>query len=217
MSAIAIFVKTPGLSPVKTRLAQAWSQTRAEHFHQLAAAAVQSLCEVAAIGPIYWAVAEPRSIAQDHWPGLPIIEQGHGGLGERMARVHSELVKTHGAALLLGADSPQVNPDDLIAADRWLQRDLPSLCIGPSSDGGFWTIGANRVLPTADWQGVSYSQSNTRDQFLARTGNRGQWLTLPTLTDLDRAEDMPALIEQLKALPQATQAQRSLLAWLRNG
>jgi uncharacterized protein len=215
LTAIAIFVKTPRLSPIKTRLARSWGRKRAERFHQLAANAVESACKIAEIGPIYWALAEPRNDLHDHhWQGLPSIEQGPGGLGQRMARVHSAMVRQHGSALLLGADSPQIDSDDLITAARWLEHGSPRLCIGPSSDGGFWTIGANRELPANDWQAVSYSQADTREQFLKRMADQGQWLTLPTLTDMDQVEDLPALREQLQALANPTVEQRSLLEWL---
>lgn len=214
MTAIAIFVKTPGLSPIKTRLARSWGQARAEQFHRLAAAAVSSVCRQAAIGPIYWAVAEHLADAESCWPGLPVIEQGQGGLGQRMSQIHSGLVRKHGSALLLGADSPQLDSDNLTTAARWLEQDAPRLCIGPSSDGGFWTIGANRELPASDWQSVSYSQPDTREQFFERMADQGQWLTLPTLTDMDQAEDLPALMEQLRALANPTTEQRRLLDWL---
>jgi rSAM/selenodomain-associated transferase 1 len=217
MTALAIFVKTPGLSPLKTRLAADWGRDRAEQFHRLAATAVESLCLAADIGPVYWAVAEPASRAGASWPGRALIEQGGGDLGQRMGRVHTELVSRHGQALLLGADAPQIDPDWLARAAHWLDRESPRLCIGPSSDGGFWTIGANRALPMARWQSVRYSQADTQQQFVARMLDQGEWLSLPELTDLDRAGDLPALIEQLKALPQVTGAQWQLLTWLRDG
>jgi glycosyltransferase A (GT-A) superfamily protein (DUF2064 family) len=44
MTALAIFVKTPGLSPVKTRLAEGIGQARAEAFYRLA---VDAVAEVA--------------------------------------------------------------------------------------------------------------------------------------------------------------------------
>ena len=91
MSGVAIFVKTPGHSPVKTRLAADRGQAWTEAWYRRAAAAVAAVAR-ATIATSYWAVAEPEAIATGAWPDLPAIAQGDGGLGSRMARVHAELV-----------------------------------------------------------------------------------------------------------------------------
>ena len=75
---VAILVKTPGLSPVKTRLAAGLGAARAARWHQLAAAAVaEAVARVAGLSA-YWAVAEPLAHAGGAWPGMPLLEQGAG-------------------------------------------------------------------------------------------------------------------------------------------
>ncbi|HEV8692715.1 MAG TPA: hypothetical protein VGQ93_00795, partial [Lysobacter sp.] len=59
---LAIFVKTPGYSPVKTRLAADCGRAYAEAWYRRAAAAVASVAKIAADREgiaVYWAVAEP--------------------------------------------------------------------------------------------------------------------------------------------------------------
>ncbi len=53
--AIAIFVKTPGVSPLKTRLAASLGQEKALHFYKLSLKCIISTLEETAINP-YWAV-----------------------------------------------------------------------------------------------------------------------------------------------------------------
>ena len=82
---LAIFVKTPGVSPLKTRLAQAIGQDAAEAFHRLAAAAVADVAKQAqAAMPglvAYWAVAEREALDAPIWRDLPCIARVHRPLG----------------------------------------------------------------------------------------------------------------------------------------
>jgi len=214
VTAIAIFVKTPGHSALKTRLAASIGQQRAEDWHIRAAEAVRTLAEQSGIGEVYWAVAETSALADPRWSDLPVVSQGTGDLGERMHRVHSGLVQSHGSALLLGADAVQFHPDWLQQANRWLAESTPRLCLGPASDGGFWTFGANRVLPQVDWTGVDYSRGTTARDFRARMKTHGEWRELPGLTDLDRIEDVPKIIVELRQLENPLPDHRSLLDFL---
>jgi len=203
MTAIAIFVKTPGHSPIKTRLAIDIGRELAEQWHRCAAKAVAEMSLATDIGPVYFAVAEAEALDDPLWSGLPRTDQGVGGLGARMHRVHSSLVERHGAAILLGADTIQWQIDQLRQAHDWLSSPSPRWVIGPATDGGFWTFGANRELPESSWNSVSYSQDDTRRQFLRQLGDAGKGLTLPALTDLDTLADLSALRSELEVGPQA--------------
>ena len=214
MTAIAIFVKTPGLSPVKTRLAADWGSANAQRWHQLAAACVAASARQADIGPVYWAVAEPEALGHSLWAGLPALQQGSGGLGQRMHSILDWLVEQHGSGLLLGADAPQWNPDWLRQAATWLHNDQDRLCIGPAHDGGFWAFGANRPLAGASWTSVAYSQPDTARQFREVMSAYGEWLTLPTLTDLDQLGDLRNVLQELVSLGAQHAAHRLLMQWL---
>lgn len=215
MTAIAIFVKTPGLSPVKSRLAADIGKDRAEQWHLMAAKAVAAAAKAAAIGPVYWAVAEAGAAQHPYWDDQPVLVQQPGGLGRRMSGIHRHLVQRHGSALLLGADAPQWPLTWLQQAADWLQHDDARLCLGPAHDGGFWTFAANRLLPEADWESVDYSQATTGAEFRQRMDRHGQWLELPPLTDLDNVDALPGLIRELERLEAPTDHQMGLMEWLR--
>jgi len=207
----AIFVKTPGLSPLKTRLAATIGAAAATHWYRLAASATAAaLAEVAEIAA-YWAVAESPALAAAAWPGSPLLAQGAGPLGERMGRVHTALVEKHGCGILLGADTPQVDPADLARAAAWLQDPAPRLVLGPARDGGFWLIGANRVLPAAKWTLAPCSRDDTAAGFRAAMSPFGAWLELPHLTDVDEAEDLPSMLAEMKGLERPLAAQREVI------
>ena len=211
----AIFVKTPGLSPVKTRLAAGIGADAAESWHRLAAAAV-----AAAVGVVpglagYWAVAEAAHEAADAWHGLPLLEQGDGELGERMGRVLAKLLVRHDFALLLGADTPQLDPADLTTAMDWLAAAEPRLIMGPARDGGFWLLGANRNPAPADWLRAPCGRADTARGFLEAMTRHGAWRLLPELTDVDEARDLAAMLAEMERLEHARPEQHRLVEWTR--
>lgn len=215
-AAIAIFVKTPGHSRVKTRLAAVCGKAYAKHWHTLAAAAVASVVKQAAERcscEAYWAVAEKEAI--DAWPGLPVLLQGEDGLGTRMARVQQQLVARHGGGILLGADAPQLDADLLTTAIEWLDAQLPRFALGPADDGGFWLFGGNRAPSTSLWESVRYSVADTAQALHRAMQSLGEWRVLPPLTDVDTAHDLAAVAGALDALPRATVAQQALRDWMR--
>lgn len=215
---IAIFVKTPGLSPVKTRLAAEIGQSAAERLHGLSAAAVASVARQLLHeggARVYWAVAEALPQARPCWPDLPLLAQGEGGLGERMDCIHRQLLQQHDAALLLGADVPQLRLPMLRQVRDALLQELPSCLLGPAFDGGFWAFGSNRAVPRAVWLAPDYGGSDVAACFteaLLRSAlaEAPCFSLLPLLRDLDRAADLPGVQAALAGLPEPTPAQREL-------
>ena len=212
-----MFVKTPALSPVKTRL---WPAIGKEEATQLFVHAAEATCSVVRRAmshcsmQAYWAVAEVAAVHEKCWTGLPTIVQGSGGLGERMAQVYNQLRRDHHAAVLIGADSPQLAATVLEAAVAWLDAGEPRLVIGPADDGGFWLFGGNVELPGTAWKEPEYSRADTARAFMAAMNQQGRWLSLASLRDLDRADDIQPVASALAELADPTEQQRSLLTLL---
>lgn len=213
MTALAIFVKTPGLSPVKTRLAAGIGPVRAEAFYRLA---VQAVAEVAgatrpALVP-YWAVAEAEALDHPMWSGFPTVSQGEGGLGARLDHVYRMLLARHGAVLLIGADAPQVTPALLLQAATL----AAPFVLGRAGDGGFWLFGGARPIDAAVWRSVPYSVADTADRLLEALVGAGDVRAVEDLRDVDRQEDLGPLRSALDRLPAALEAQAVLSRWLGN-
>jgi uncharacterized protein len=214
---LAIFVKTPGYSPLKTRLAVGIGSESATQWYLAAAQAVESIAEQLRQQlemSVYWAVAEELAIKHHIWKKFPALAQGDGGLGERMGHVHSLLVKQHGFGFLIGADAPQICADDFLPACLFLSHTSPRLVIGPASDGGFWCVAANRAIPMSVWASVEYSQANTCEDFLALLPEF-ECLRLRALTDVDQEQDLDICQVALDALMQPTSAQMALSRLIR--
>ncbi|MFZ2752181.1 MAG: TIGR04282 family arsenosugar biosynthesis glycosyltransferase [Lysobacteraceae bacterium] len=212
---LAIFVKTPGHSPLKTRLAQAIGQDAAEVFHRHAAAAVADVvmqAQASMPGLVaYWAVAEADALDTPIWRALPRIAQGDGDLGARMRTVCGTLRERHGRAVLIGADAPQLRADDVLAAGTAL--DTHDHAIGPSEDGGFWLFGTRIAVPEHAWSETPWSQSDTAMRFLDALGDSSV-ATLRRLRDVDIVDDLDALVEAMRALSAPTPKQAALARWL---
>lgn len=215
--ALALFVKTPGLSPVKTRLARAIGNAAAERLYLACADAVSELLQRFARESgvrCVWAIAEGDSLAPAFWAargGLDWVPQGEGGLGARMARVHHRLVREHRFGLLIGADLPQLRREYLQRAADWLRAPQARQVLGAAEDGGFWLYGGNRTAPEVLWESVAYSQPRTGSEFRAALSGFGDWLDLPPLCDLDTPEDLQQLAAALRALPGPLPAQQRVL------
>lgn len=212
-AAVAIFVKTPGYSPVKTRLAATLGRAWAEEFHCRAAAATAAAAgEASGRCAVYWAVAEQAAVAHPLWAGLPALWQGEGELGQRMARIYARLQSAYREVLLIGADTPQITAEHLHRALHALQT--APFVLGPARDGGFWLFGGRRAVLEATWTTVHYSRADTATQFVAAVSRYGEVARLDTLADADSADDLPHVHAALTRLPAPLSRQRTLGAWM---
>jgi len=196
--AIAIFVKTVGLSPIKTRLAQGIGHTAAETFHLLAAEAVAAVVrQVTAQYPLtpYWAVAEPQGSTAPAWQSFPQILQGAGELGTRLAWVYNQLLQRHRFVLLLGADSPQIRFRHLSQAAIWAEAG--GFALGPAADGGFYLFGGSQPIPRPIWESIPYSSCQTAKSLIQAIAPLGNVQQLPTLLDVDTIQELKQLQTQL--------------------
>lgn len=212
---LAIFVKTPGLSPVKTRLATDLGRDRAEQFYRLSASAVAAVAH-ATMPPIvpYWAVAERQALEHDFWDGLPTLWQGDGDLGDRMHHIGTQLLARHRKMLLIGADAPQISITLLQQAVLALDNAQTPFVLGPAEDGGFWLFGTRQPVAAGIWQAPRYSSVHAAADLRAALAPHGGITDLPTLVDGDRGSDMPHIAQALKALNNPLPTQSRLFSWL---
>ena len=230
--ALAVFVKTPGLSPVKTRLAEGLGRERAEEFYHLSVAAVEATVAAAAARndiAAYWAVAEEAGLANARWQRFPRIHQGSSELGERLGRVFEQLQRRHDAVIAIGGDSPQITPELIGRACRVWEGDASAepgqtLALGPAGaspsllgrchDGGFYLVGTNRPLPSAVWRDVPYSTFDAASQLAAKLTRHGPIVELRPLADVDRAADLTVLRDELRAIADPSAEQLAVLKWI---
>jgi glycosyltransferase A (GT-A) superfamily protein (DUF2064 family) len=214
---LAIFVKTPGLSPVKSRLWPALGQPVAERLYRRMAAAVGASARPIAHRELtcYWAIAEDHPAARRCWRRLPTLRQGDGELGARMYAVQQALQTRHRSWLLTGADAVLLDArTHLRPALDWLDHPAPRVIFGPAEDGGFWLIGGNVTLSLDVWSMPTYSTDQTLIQIRAAIRSRYPSVEIGSLdaaSDLDTEADLSRVIEQMACRPALARPQRRLL------
>jgi glycosyltransferase A (GT-A) superfamily protein (DUF2064 family) len=213
--AVAVWVKTPGLSPVKTRLAADVGREAAEEFYRRSVDAVRAVVSRAAehdapaLTP-YWAVAEAGGA--EGWDGFRVVGQGEGELGERLSRVYDALLERHRFVAFLGADAPQLAPALLLRAARAAMAG--AFVLGPADDGGFYLFAGSRPLPREVWTGVPYSDPSTCAELEARLRPLAPVERLERRYDVDTGDDLRRLRAELAARADLLPEQRSLARWL---
>ncbi len=194
-AALAIFVKTPGFSPIKTRLAQGIGTERAIAFYRQCLADMTALGQRArvelGIAPI-WAVAEREALAHPLWQAFPNLWQGDGDLGDRLHCIYATLRATYEVAILIGADAPHLPLTAIAEARDRVEREA-DFAIGPSADGGFYLLAGRRLIPADLWRNVPYSVPTTRAELQPQLARLGTCHELPTTFDVDTIAELQHL------------------------
>ena len=128
------------------------------------------------------------------WPrGVRRMPQGGGSLGDRMRRAAGALPP--GPVVILGTDTPQAEPADVAAAFAALGAH--DAAFGPSGDGGYWLIGLARRRPAPGlYEGVRWSSEHALADTRASLPRGFRVATLRTLTDVDDAAGLAALMDE---------------------
>lgn len=178
-----VLAKKPVPGRVKTRLTPALTPTQAA---RLAAAALQDTLDAvdrAGIGRLVLVLDRPDPSLQR--PGWRLAAQCAGGLDERIA--HAFRTYGQGRTLLVGMDTPQVEPALLHAFDA----ERHDAALGLADDGGYWALALrNPRLAPAAVVGIPMSTAWTGAAQLRRLHDLGLRVQLlPELTDVDTVAD----------------------------
>jgi uncharacterized protein len=191
---LIIFTRYPEAGKTKTRLIPVLGKQGAANLHRLMAkktiARALSLENSGRLSvEIYYAGGSPK-LMQD-WLGTEIIyhNQGPGDLGARMlAAFENSFNSGIDKVAIIGTDCPDLKSETIAKAFDELERS--DLVLGPAQDGGYYLIGLRRSFPEL-FDGINWGT----EEVLAQTRTIAQKLKLniadlPTLTDIDRPEDL---------------------------
>jgi rSAM/selenodomain-associated transferase 1 len=198
--ALAIFARLPAPGKAKTRLIALLGPRRAAEFQAaLISDSLRKLETLAGCASPYLFFAG-RSFPPGGWPpDWKLVQQRGAGLGQRLERAFRELLRRHGAAVVIGTDSPTLSP-------RLLRVALGELAacdavLGPSPDGGFYLVGLRRAV--ADkirevFRGVRWGSSSAFRDALGNLRRCGfACAVLEPCADVDRPADFRRLVREL--------------------
>ena len=131
-------------------------------------------------------------------------------LGERMLNAMNYGLRDHNKVIIIGTDCYEINESYINKAFTALEKN--DVVIGPAFDGGYVLIGMrrsiNEVFDAIPW-GTKHVLERTRNQ-LQRSSIT--WHELPTLRDIDNAEDLHYFPELLALLTNTNDRNKHELA-----
>ncbi len=189
--AICVMAKPPRGGNVKTRLGDHCdSETReklAEAFLLDTWQSASSLSSAALVLSICGASSDlPKGLQSVH-----LHQQAGDTLGDKIDSALLYGLSIADTCCVIGSDLPGLPAKYIESAFDNLE--VADVVLGPSTDGGFYLIGASR------WQqgllsGVFWSSSSTLRQTISSLTTQGKRVTqVPTYDDIDRWEDVVAL------------------------
>lgn len=180
---VLIFARAPRLGTVKRRLAAGIGARGALRFHRaMLFSLARRLRADRRLRPIVMITPDHARV-----PGLrlPLIGQGGGDLGARMARALARFPRRR--VYVIGCDIPGIDAADILAARRALGR--ADAVFGPALDGGYWLVGLGPLRPARLFTGVRWSTPDALADTLANVIAR-RVAFLPRRRDIDTVEDL---------------------------
>lgn len=179
---VALFAKFPVPGLAKTRLIPAVGAAGAADVHRRLVERTIGVIRQSGLPFVVWTTGAPHDDFAA-WLGddVPLMEQGEGDLGARLARAQAP-------AILLGGDVPDLAAHHLTKAAALLQE-VPAV-IGPAADGGYYLLGMAEPMPFL-FTDMAWGIETVRAETLRRLEERGvAAMQLEELSDCDRPEDL---------------------------
>lgn len=194
---LIIFVKNPELGKCKTRLAATVGDEKALRFYKkMLERTLEVVTPAKAQKAIYYSSFIDKN---DLWPENEVFfkkMQVNGELGYKMATAFSEAFKSgYQSVCIIGSDCYELNTTIINEAFDIL--DDKEAVIGPSTDGGYYLLGMNQLIPEV-FESKEWSTDTVCIQTEEDFKNLGiSYSKLEALTDIDTEEDLKTIPEEV--------------------
>jgi uncharacterized protein len=225
--AIIVMAKAPRRGEAKTRLTPPLTSEEAASLAAcLFADTVALALRVAAAVFVAYAPTDGRAPLEESLRAaldegslgkLLWLKQRGEDLGKRLdGVVERAAARGVGPLLLVGADSPTIQPAFLDTGLEGLARGRADVALGPTEDGGYYAVGVRRPAPGL-FDSVEWSTPRAYAQ-TARNASRLnlRLLELPPWYDVDTPADLARLRAELDADEAARGRAPSTSEWLRS-
>ena len=212
-NALVIFAKWPVPGQVKTRLCPLLQPEQAADLARcFLVDTVERVCSLKDVQ--VWLAFTPEDTEALFRELLPFsvryLPQRGKDLGERELHVFVDLLGKEAASVaIMGSDIPSVPLASLQAAFALLKKPSCDAVFGPSSDGGYYFVGA-KAVHTPLFENIEWSTEKVLEQTLRQAHLHHLNVSLmPRWHDVDTAEDLQQLAEQLAQLRDDENAPRT--------
>lgn len=183
-----VMLKLPRAGQVKTRLGRDIGMTTAAWWFRHQSRRLLRKLEDPRWDITLSVAPDRAALERPVWPRqFPLMPQGGGDLGARMARIFRSLPR--GPAVIIGGDIPGIQPQHIARAFRRLGNH--EAVFGPATDGGYWLVGMQRLTPPPAtlFQNVRWSSQYALSDSIATLGP-ARIALIETLQDVDNAQDL---------------------------
>jgi rSAM/selenodomain-associated transferase 1 len=208
-TAVIVFARAPQLGRVKTRLTPSLGEQGALELYRAMLRHALKVAQQCAVDELILActpdTSDPQLRDMAEAVGARLETQQGIDLGARMCNALRCALRQHRVALLIGSDCPSLQSADLLDArkraldEQASPRDEAMVFI-PSTDGGYVLVGGSVCWPEIfvdmPW-GTSRVMKQTRQRLQS---NRRIWYELEAQHDIDTAEDLVFLPEEMQQL-----------------
>jgi rSAM/selenodomain-associated transferase 1 len=203
---VAIVCKTPAAGHSKTRLSPRLRPEEAAAlsacFMRDVAAKVQSFVQSDGVaGCAVYTPAGSETALRGLLPeDFPLLAQGEGDLGARMARATADLFAAgHAGVILIGSDSPTM-PAAILRAAVDAVRAGDRVALSPALDGGYTLIGLSRPQPRL-FEDMPWSTPDVCRLTVKRAGEIDiPVAALPGWYDVDDAASLAMLEDEARGI-----------------
>ncbi len=198
---LGIFAKQPRAGQVKTRLIPPLQPEQARNLYQVA---LHETVTRFASGPatLVLCCAGRRSWFARAFPGVPLLSQGGGDLGRRLARATATLFAVGGGPVAVaGSDSPDL-PLPLLD-EAFATLTTADVAVIPCRDGGYALLALRRPAPEL-FAGIPWSTADVLAATRRRAAALG--LQLATVGGWEDLDDLAALHRLLVRSPECATA-----------
>ena len=205
---LGVFAKQPIPGEVKTRLCPPLTAVEAAELYLCLQRETITSMVTAGFSVVVFYAGKADYFATE-FPGLPLVPQGSGGLGERMERALKLLLEESEAAALIGTDSPDLPPALVREAFAALAED--AFVTIPAQDGGYVLVGESQHEPGM-FQDIPWSTN----EVLANTRSHAQQLGISyqEVGHWEDVDDWSSLQSLLLRSPQSVTAGLVRSRWL---
>ena len=189
-SVLLIFIRNPELGKVKTRLAESVGDEMALKIYMALMAHTRALALQLPVDR--WLFYSHFIDKQDNWENEKFSKklQTQGDLGVKMQVAFQAACEQYQKVMIIGSDCVSLTPQ--IIQEGFDALDQHSFVLGPAIDGGYYLLGMRQFTPSL-FQHIPWSTAQVAELTLIEMERLGRTCyLLPTLSDIDYAEDWEA-------------------------